>query len=211
MSASANTGNPVFRLGRYPGNGRGPKSVRKLKGIADPSDGDRDCRSPLDNTGACFALGFKLTHYRPRRGCATCAARPQPRARINPLRSKEPAQRAGPNAHRVLRSQRPERNPDQRRPPPPRSLPLNTSRNAGQTPAARRTKPRHSPDAVRFPAVRVPCAEGTRDGVFPEGIAPVSSPGSLPRPLFGSHIFSIAGSNTGAEREVSQGRVLCAA
>jgi hypothetical protein len=99
MSASANTGNPVFRLGRYPGNGRGPKSVRKLKGIADPSDGDRDCRSPLDNTGACFALGFKLTHYRPRRGCATCAARPQPRARINPLRSKEPAQRAGPNAH----------------------------------------------------------------------------------------------------------------
>ena len=67
MSAPANTGNPVFRPGRYPGNGRGPKSVRKLEGIADPSDGDRDCRSPLDNTGACFALGFKLTHYRPRR------------------------------------------------------------------------------------------------------------------------------------------------
>jgi hypothetical protein len=48
-------------------NGRVPKSVRKLEGIADPSDGDRDCRSPLDNTGASFALGFKLTHYRPRR------------------------------------------------------------------------------------------------------------------------------------------------
>jgi hypothetical protein len=54
-------------LGRYPGNEQGPKSVRTLEGIADPGDGDRDCRSPLDNTGACFALGFKLTHYRPRR------------------------------------------------------------------------------------------------------------------------------------------------
>ena len=40
---------------------------------------------------------------------------------------------------------------------------------------------------------------------------PVSSPRSLPRPPFVSHIFSIAGSNTGAEREVSQGRILCAA
>ena len=29
-------------------------------------------------------------------------------------------------------------------------------------------------------------------------------------PSFVSHIFSMAGSNTGAEREVSQGRILCA-
>jgi len=38
----------------------------------------------------------------------------------------------------------------------------------------------------------------------------VSSPRSLNRPPFISHMFSIAGSSTGAEREVSQGRVLCA-
>ena len=36
-------------------------------------------------------------------------------------------------------------------------------------------------------------------------------PGSLPRPPIWFSHFSIAGSNTGAEREVSQGRVLCAA
>ncbi len=35
--------------------------------------------------------------------------------------------------------------------------------------------------------------------------------GQLPPPAFVSHIFSIAGINTGAEREASQGRFLCAA
>ena len=38
----------------------------------------------------------------------------------------------------------------------------------------------------------------------------VCSPSSLNRPPFISHMFSIAGSNTGAEREASQGRVPCA-
>jgi hypothetical protein len=53
---------------------------------------------------------------------------------------------------------------------------------------------------THVPPVRVPCAEGA-----------VSSPRLLPRPPFVSHIVSTAGSNTGAEREVSQGRILCAA
>jgi hypothetical protein len=42
-------------------------------------------------------------------------------------------------------------------------------------------------------------------------VAAMASPritSSLP---FVPHIFSMAGSNTGAEREVSQGRILCAA
>ena len=41
--------------------------------------------------------------------------------------------------------------------------------------------------------------EGARDAVFPFR--------SFPRAPLVSHIFSIAGSNTGAEREVSQGRI----
>jgi hypothetical protein len=57
-------------------------------------------------------------------------------------------------------------------------------------------KPGHSPDALCIPGLCAPKAQGM-----------LSSPlRSFPRFPFVSHIFSIAGSNTGAEREVSQGR-----
>jgi hypothetical protein len=58
--------------------------------------------------------------------------------------------------------ERRDRDPDQRRPPPPRSLPLNTSRNTGQTPAVRRTKPdtHRTPCAFRLCACLAPKAQG---------------------------------------------------